>query len=137
MRLSSKTVLAQVNPRELGQGYLVLLPYRAGLEPGKTTGTSTKSPPKQSSRYLEGVLSRKLHVPVRLLVLHHGGLRVVVQLPGRLLVGVHPGELLSHVVCRNVSHLWVVRQADTLVTHLIRSCTNQGMATPHFRKDLE
>jgi len=36
-----------------------------------------------------------------------------------------------------VSHLWMMRVADPLVTPISRSCTSQGMATPHTMKDLE
>ena len=80
-----------------------------------------------------------LGVPVRLLVVLHPGRLSVVQLHGGVLVGVHPAELLlgSRVVCRTVSPICVVRKADPLVTHIIRSCTKQGMATLHLMKDLE
>ena len=42
-------------PLRAWPGYLVLLPYRVVFSRGKTTGTSTKSPPIQSSGHLDGL----------------------------------------------------------------------------------
>ena len=82
-------------------------------------------------------MSRKLLLPVRLVVLLRGRLGVV-QLHSSVLVGVHHGELLPdcHIVCRDVSYIWVMGLTNLLVT-LILLYTWQGMATPNLSKDLE